>query len=151
MVVGSGSIEGGEQRDVRHAFLLTGGSDKKLRYWDLTRIENSTVFSGLQVDEGKPTYSASHPTTAMTLNTERLPRGQGPSSASANNAEDRRGRRAHGADRGGGRPTRSTVISVQQQQLLKAHLDSILDLALLESPYTMTVSVDRSGVVYVFQ
>lgn len=151
MVVGSGSLEGGEQRDVRHAFLLTGGSDKKLRYWDLTRIENSTVFSGLQVDEGNPTYSASHPTTAMTLNTERLPRGQG-SGASSSNTEERRGRRAQGADRGASsRPTRSTVISVQQQQLLKAHLDSILDLALLESPYTMTVSVDRSGVVYVFQ
>ncbi|KKY36015.1 putative vps15 protein kinase [Diaporthe ampelina] len=150
MVVGSGSLEGGEQRDVRHAFLLTGGSDKKLRYWDLTRIENSTVFSGLQVDEGNPTYSASHPTTAMTLNTERLPRGQG-AGASANSAEDRRSRRPNGADRGSNRPTRSTVISVQQQQLLKAHLDSILDLALLESPYTMTVSVDRSGVVYVFQ
>lgn len=150
MVVGSGSLEGGEQRDVRHAFLLTGGSDKKLRYWDLTRIENSTVFSGLQVDEGNPTYSASHPTTAMTLNTERLPRGQG-SGVSANKADERRSRRANGQDRGGGRPTRSTVISVQQQQLLKAHLDSILDLALLESPYTMTVSVDRSGVVYVFQ
>ncbi|KUI54795.1 Phosphoinositide 3-kinase regulatory subunit 4 [Cytospora mali] len=152
MVVGSGSLEGSDQRDVRHAFILTGGSDKKLRFWDLTRIENSTVFSGLQLDEGKPTYSASHPTTAMTLNTERLPRGQ--TSSSSNDGDGRRGssRRANGAGAGtGGRPTRSTVISVQQQQLLKAHLDSILDITLLESPYTMTISVDRSGVVYVFQ
>lgn len=154
MVVGNGSLEGSEQRDVRHAFILTGGSDKKLRFWDLTRIENSTVFSGLTPDEGKPTYSASHPTTAMTLNTERLPRGQGSSgrSSSSGAADGGRGsssRRANGA--GGGRPTRSTVISVQQQQLLKSHLDSILDVALLESPYTMTVSVDRSGVVFVFQ
>lgn len=154
MVVGNGSLEGNEQRDVRHAFILTGGSDKKLRFWDLTRIENSTVFSGLTLDEGKPMYSASHPTTAMTLNTERLPRGQGSSggSSSGSTADGGRGsssRRANGT--GGGRPTRSTVISVQQQQLLKSHLDSILDVALLESPYTMTVSVDRSGVVFVFQ
>jgi phosphoinositide-3-kinase regulatory subunit 4 len=40
---------------------------------------------------------------------------------------------------------------MQQQQLLRSHLDSILDVALLENPYTMTVSVDRSGVVFVFQ
>lgn len=157
MVVGNGTLEVSEQRDVRHAFILTGGSDKKLRFWDFTRIENSTIFSGLAPDEGKPTYSASHPTTAMTLNTERLPRGQTsstPGSPSGGAADDGRGssRRANGA--GGGtavRPTRSTVISVQQQQLLKSHLDSILDVALLESPYTMTVSVDRSGVVFVFQ
>lgn len=152
MVVGSSSLEGSDQRDVRHAFILTGGSDKKLRCWDLTRIENSTLFSGLQPDEGKPTYSASHPTTSMTLNTERLPRGQ-TNSGSNTEGDGRRGtatsRRANGARTG--RPTRSTVISVQQQQLLKAHLDSVLDIALLESPYTMTVSVDRSGVVYVFQ
>ncbi|ROW09385.1 hypothetical protein VMCG_02588 [Cytospora schulzeri] len=149
MIVGSSSLEGSDQRDVRHAFMLTGGSDKKLRFWDLTRIENSTVFSGLQPDEGKPTYSASHPTTAMTLNTERLPRGQ--TTAGGGEGDGRRGtsRRANGT--GTGRPTRSTVISVQQQQLLKAHLDSVLDIALLESPYTMTISVDRSGVVYVFQ
>lgn len=157
MFVGNGTLEISEQRDVRHAFILTGGSDKKLRFWDFTRIENSTIFSGLALDEGKPTYSASHPTTAMTLNTERLPRGQAsstPGSPSSGAADGGRGssRRANGA--GGGtaaRPTRSTVISVQQQQLLKSHLDSILDVALLESPYTMTVSVDRSGVVFVFQ
>ncbi|ROW14509.1 hypothetical protein VPNG_03152 [Cytospora leucostoma] len=151
MVVGSSSLEGSDQRDVRHAFLLTGGSDKKLRFWDLTRIENSTVFSGLQPDEGKPTYSASHPTTNMTLNTERLPRGQTNSNGSEGDGRRGTSRRANGGAGGAGRPTRSTVISVQQQQLLKAHLDSVLDTALLESPYTMTVSVDRSGVVYVFQ
>ncbi|KAK7749024.1 Serine/threonine-protein kinase [Cytospora paraplurivora] len=151
MVVGSSSLEGSDQRDVRHAFLLTGGSDKKLRFWDLTRIENSTVFSGLQPDEGKPTYSASHPTTNMTLNTERLPRAQTHSSGSEGDGRRGTSRRANAGAGGAGRPTRSTVISVQQQQLLKAHLDSVLDIALLESPYTMTVSVDRSGVVYVFQ
>lgn len=140
MVVGSSALE--EQRDVRHAFILTGGSDKKLRFWDLSRIENSTVFSGLQPDEGRPTFTASHPLTSMTLNTERLPR-QNPTAPNA--AAGAKGRAS------GGRPPRSTVISLQQQQLLKSHLDSIMDIALVESPYTMTISVDRSGVVFVFQ
>lgn len=152
MVVGSSSFEGSEQRDVRHAFILTGGSDKKLRYWDLARIENSTVFSGLMTDESKPTYSASHPTTAMTLNTERLPRGHAPGGSSNNGSDARSSRRTNGTNESrASRPTRSTVISTQQQQLLRSHLDSILDVALLESPYTMTVSVDRSGAVLVLQ
>lgn len=160
MVVGNGSLEGSDQqRDIRHAFILTGGSDKKLRFWDLTRIENSTVFSGLPADEAKATYSASHPTTSMTLNTERITRIQpnsGPGGSSSN-ARRATAAAAGGADGGSSaaatttRSVRSTVISVQQQQLLRSHLDSILDVALLQSPYTMTVSADRSGVVFVFQ
>ncbi|KAK3391041.1 hypothetical protein B0H63DRAFT_520236 [Podospora didyma] len=133
-----------DQREVRHAFIVTAGSDKKLRFWDLSRIENSLVFSGLQSDEGKPSFTASHPTTSMTLNTERLPR---QSSASAANG-------APGSTSSKGRstrPPRSTVISLQQQQLLKSHLDSIMDVAMVDWPYTMTVSVDRSGVMFVFQ
>jgi phosphoinositide-3-kinase regulatory subunit 4 len=49
------------------------------------------------------------------------------------------------------RPPRSTIISLQQQQLLTAHLDAIVDIALLESPYGMVVSADRSGMIYVFR
>jgi phosphoinositide-3-kinase regulatory subunit 4 len=150
MIVGTGPTD--DQREVRHAFIITAGSDKKLRFWDLPRIENSLVFSGLQPDEGKPTFTASHPTPSMTLNTERWPRQVGgplSGSASATNA----GSRTPGA-RSGRTATwapRSTVISLQQQQLLRSHLDAVVDVALLESPYMMTVSVDRSGVVFVFQ
>jgi phosphoinositide-3-kinase regulatory subunit 4 len=157
MLVGTGTGTGGgsgaddhySQRDVRHAFIITAGSDKKLRFWDLARIENSVVFSGLQPDEGRPTFTASHPTPSMTLNTERWPRPVGSSSsaaAAANGAGTRTSGRAPGS-----RPPRSTVISLQQQQLLKSHLDAVTDVALLESPYPMSVSADRSGVVFVFQ
>ncbi|KAI8182520.1 putative serine/threonine-protein kinase VPS15 [Colletotrichum sp. SAR 10_75] len=135
MIAGTGATD--DSRDVRHAFIVTGGSDKKLRFWDLSRIESSTVYSGLQVDDPRPTFAASHPTTSMTLNTERIPR----QNATASNAA--------GGTKGkvtGGRPTRSTVISLQHQQLLRSHLDSIMDVALLELPYSMTLSVDRSGV-----
>jgi phosphoinositide-3-kinase regulatory subunit 4 len=150
MLVGTGVTE--EQRDVRHAYIITAGSDKKLRFWDLSRIENSLIFSGLQPDEGRPTYTASHPTTSMTLNTERLPRSV-PSSTSAAPAVGTGNGSGSPSSRGSrsSRPPRSTVISLQQQQLLKSHLDAVMDVAVLESPYTMTVSVDRSGVVFVFQ
>ncbi|KAK1598283.1 uncharacterized protein LY79DRAFT_666055 [Colletotrichum navitas] len=139
MMAGTGASE--DSRDVRHAFIITGGSDKKLRFWDLSRIESSIVYSGLLGDDPKPTFTASHPTTTMTLNTERIPR-QAPTAPNA----------AVGGKgvTGSGRPPRSTVISLQQQQLLRSHLDSIMDVALLELPYSMTLSVDRSGVVFVF-
>ena len=152
--------------ELRHAFIITGGSDKKLRFWDIARIENSTVFSGLHADEARPTYSATHLLGTLTLNTEKPVRQ--PSSTttggttSSNTGGDGRGSRsARSAETGASsstktsskssRPPRSTVISLEQQLLLKSHMDAITEVALLESPFMMTVSADRSGVLYVFQ
>lgn len=136
-----GTTAGDDARDVRHAFMVTGGADKKLRFWDIGRIENSAIYSGLLSDEASPAYSGSHPSTNLTLNVEKMPRQ--PQLQSAGNGTANRSKT--------GRPPRSTVISLQQQQLLQSHLDSVLDMVLLESPYPMSVSVDRSGVVFVFR
>jgi phosphoinositide-3-kinase regulatory subunit 4 len=166
MVVGSAGAD--EQREVRHPYIVTAGADKKLRFWDLARIENSVVYSGLLPDEGRPTFSASQMAAAaaaggaaVTVNVERWPRlvggplsGLG-SGSSAGVAAGSGGAGGVNNGRGGcgraARPAKSTVISLQQQQLLRSHLDAVVDVAVLESPYGMTVSVDRSGVVFVFQ
>ncbi|CRK17718.1 hypothetical protein BN1708_003000, partial [Verticillium longisporum] len=140
----AGTAVGEDTRDVRHAFIVTGSSDKKLRFWDLSRVENSTVYSGLTAEEQRPMFTASQPTAALAVKTERIPR----AAPTAPNAGA--GREKNGAGGGGGRSSRSTVVSVQQQQLLKAHLDSITDVAVLEMPYCMTVSADRCGVVFIF-
>ncbi len=140
MFTGTDTYEDG--RDSKYGFLVTGGSDKKIRFWDLAHVQNSLIVSG-PAEESKPTYTSSHPTASLTLNIERLPRA-GPTAPNAAAG-------SKSSNLSGGRPPRSTVISLQQQQLLKSHLDSILDMALLESPYGMTVSVDRSGCTYVFQ
>ena len=144
MIAGTDSHDDG--RESKYGFIITGGSDKKIRFWDVTRVENSMVVSGLDVEELKPSFTSAHPTASLTLNTERIPRpvptapnaGAGSKTSASSKAAS-------------GRPPRSTVISLQQQQLLKSHLDSILDIVLLEAPYGMMVSVDRSGVVFVFQ
>jgi phosphoinositide-3-kinase, regulatory subunit 4 len=103
------------------------------------------VVSGLDDEEPKPTFTTAHPTASLTLNTERIPRrGRTAPNAAA-------GSRSSTNKASSTKPPRSTVISLQQQQLLKSHLDSILDIALLELPYGMLVSVDRSGVVFIFQ
>ena len=130
-------------REAKYGFFLTGGSDKKLRFWDVTRVEASMVISGLDADEGQPKFTTSYPTTTLTLNTERVPQ-PGPSAPNAAAGPDSPSKK-------GARPPRSTVISAQQQQLLRSHLDTILDVAILEYPVGMTVSVDRQGVIYVFQ
>ncbi|KFA63079.1 hypothetical protein S40285_08434 [Stachybotrys chlorohalonatus IBT 40285] len=140
MAVGTGTAE--DSREVRHAFIVTGGSDKRLRFWDISRIENSSIYSGLAPDDARPAYMQTHPTTAMTVNAEKFPR-NAPTAANARPSTKGKSTSA--------RPARSTVISLQQQQLLQSHLDSILDVTLLEYPYAMSVSVDRSGVVFVFQ
>lgn len=139
MVVGVGASE--DSRDIRHAYIVTGGSDRRLRFWNIPRLESSCIYSGLSQDEPKPTYTTTNPVAGVTVTTERFSRN---SSAASNSSKNHKPSTA-------GRPPRSTVISSQQQQLLQSHLDLILDVVVLEYPYTMSVSVDRSGVVFVFQ
>ena len=126
-----------DARDSRASFLLTAGRDRRVRFWDLNRPEASLIVSGLDPDDPRPTYSAVHPTTNLVLNIERTL----PASGTTPDARKEAGTRA----------PRSTVISQQQRSLLKTHLDAIVDVALLEYPYGMCVSVDRMGVVYVFR
>ncbi|KAI1760850.1 ARM repeat-containing protein [Hypoxylon sp. FL1150] len=147
MVVGSGAME--DQREVRYGYILTGGSDKKLRFWDLFRVEHSCVFSGLQSEDAKPVFaSASVPNQPnLSINVEKLVKG----GSAAAGGEQKGGKSSKSGSSSREKPPRHTVISAEQGQLLRSHLDSILDVAVLEVPYTTTVSVDRSGVIFVFQ
>lgn len=118
-------------------FLITSGADRKLRFWDLGKVEASAVFSGLDAEEGKPSYVFTQPVPNLAITTEK------PAVV-----KDPKDSKKH---KGPSRPSRSTVISLQQQLMLRSHLDSILDVAILELPYGMVISTDRSGVVLVHQ
>ncbi|KAJ3050430.1 Serine/threonine-protein kinase, partial [Rhizophlyctis rosea] len=37
-------------------FLITGGSDRKIRYWDTAAVEASYVVSGLDGDDAAPRF-----------------------------------------------------------------------------------------------
>ncbi|KAJ5184099.1 hypothetical protein N7492_001715 [Penicillium capsulatum] len=128
----------------RSGFIVSAGCDRKIRFWDLARPELSSITSGLDTVSdgqvtGKPRYELSQPGPNLMVTTEHLP--SSPGSTSSNGS--RKGVSA--------RPPRSTVISLQQQMLLKSHLDIIQDIAVLRQPYGMIVSVDRAGMVYVFR
>lgn len=142
MAVGLDAPEDG--RDAKYGFFLTGGFDRKLRFWDVTRVEHSMVVSGLDAEEDQPKYTVSHPSTTLILNVEKW------SQASALE-RDTGAKAKEEAKRSKTKAPRSTVISAQQRALLKSHLDEIRDVCVLERPVRMTVSVDRKGVIYVFQ
>lgn len=128
----------------RSGFIVSAGSDRKVRFWDLARPELSMIVSGLDAvpnaqSTDKPRYELSQPGPNLTVTTEHLP--GSPNSTSSGNSRKSTGLR----------PPRSTVISLQQQMLLKSHLDIIQDVAVLRQPYGMIVSVDRAGMVCVFR
>jgi phosphoinositide-3-kinase regulatory subunit 4 len=135
-----------ERGEAKHLFLLTAGPDWRIRYWDTHRPEASLLVSGMNMDEMKPQYNTTQPSPDTIIVTERLSQPQTPV------AGERDSRSSNSsAKRGAQKPPRSTAgISLQQQQLLKSHLDTILDVALIEQPYGMVISADRSGVVYLF-
>jgi len=157
MVMGARAAEDGQER--RHGFFVAAGPDRKVRFWDMDRVEASCVVNGLDTEEKQPTYVASQLGAETVLCEERTPQGADPDGAGVGAAAETKGkgkanvgakRTANGEGRGP-RPSKSTVVSLQQQQLLKNHLDLIMDVALLEYPSHMVVSVDRSGVVMVFK
>jgi phosphoinositide-3-kinase regulatory subunit 4 len=133
-----------DKGESKHTFLLTAGPDWKVRYWDTSRVEQSMVVSGLEADEAKPQYVASLPSPETVVITERLsqPHNQ------VSNGRDSRS--STSSKKVPPKSLRSGLISVQQQHLLKSHMDSILDVALIEQPYGMVISADRSGVINMF-
>ncbi|KAJ5097910.1 hypothetical protein N7532_004911 [Penicillium argentinense] len=135
-----------EKGSSKCGFIVSAGCDRKIRFWDLARPELSMIVSGLDhpVADGngasKPRYEVSQPGPNLVVTTEQLP-------ATSSNG----GATAAGKKGASPRPPRSTVISLQQQMLLKSHLDIIQDVAVLRQPYGMIVSVDRAGMIYVFR
>jgi phosphoinositide-3-kinase regulatory subunit 4 len=148
LAMGVHALENGEPK---FYFFVTVGPDWKVRFWDTLHPTSSSIVSGMELEEGKPVYTTSTLPPDLTIISERLsppPPISGSSSGQAGSP----------ASSKGGRPEKrsvrekkgSSIVSMQQQHLLKSHLDSIMDVALLELPYGMVISVDRMGCVYVF-
>ncbi|KAF9586481.1 Serine/threonine-protein kinase [Lunasporangiospora selenospora] len=108
-------------------FMITAGADRKIRYWDTSRVEISYVISGHDAQDPPPKYA--------TLKFEGLPVHYEVTPLQSTKP------RLSG---------RSNVITVQQQQLLRNHLDAIMDIALTEFPCMMLISGDRDGVIKVY-
>ncbi|KAJ5783237.1 hypothetical protein N7457_005011 [Penicillium paradoxum] len=140
--VGLNAPDEDKDSSTRCGYIISAGCDRKIRFWDLARPDLSSIVSGHDVvsdgsASSKPHYEQTQPGPSLLVTTEHLP-----SLSSTGGPRDAR--------KGASRPPRSTVISLQQQMLLKSHLDVIQDVAVLRVPYGMVVSVDRAGMVYIF-
>ncbi|BGP14610.1 Serine/threonine-protein kinase [Rhodosporidiobolus nylandii] len=138
--------ETGEGKDAKRdgGFFLTGGEDRKLRFWDLDKASRSAIVSGLDVDEEVPSFSTHSSTICPTLYLESPPP-TAPASSSSSSSQSSRSARPSS------RVHRSTLIANSQQQMLRAHQDAITALAVIDLPFRCVVSGDRSGVVKVFE
>ena len=136
----------------RHAFFLLAGPERKVRFWDLDHIKASKVVSGLDEDEGQPTYEPKEVNQDTTMVTEIVSTGSGrPAGPSRAGSSNRVASNSSAKRTNTGGKARAGIVSVQQQKLLHSHLDTVMDVALLEYPYGMIISVDKSGIIYVFQ
>ncbi|KAJ4489999.1 hypothetical protein J3R30DRAFT_3277445 [Lentinula aciculospora] len=113
-------------------FMITGSEDRKIRLWDLGKIERSTVLCGTEIDTDKPSYSVSNNGSASTYI-------EGWPAAETNSQQNR--------------PTqRITLITHNQQTLLRSHQDIVTAMVCIDSPFRGgIVSGDRAGVIKVWK
>ncbi|KAI8979775.1 hypothetical protein BDF20DRAFT_913285 [Mycotypha africana] len=151
--------------------VLTGGTDRKIRFWDTSRIENSGIVLGMDIDESKPRYSFNllnnikfyfeftSTTTPSTIAAAATAKSASPSTSSSlqQNSYQQRQRPIRGNIHGttslstnrSDNPINSDNFVIQQQNLLKNHTNAITDIIITERPYLMIISADRDGVIKV--
>ncbi|KAH9960599.1 ARM repeat-containing protein [Lactifluus volemus] len=116
-------------------FMVSGSEDRKLTLWDLGRVERTTILSGVELENEKPSYSSTSSSSSSTTNyleTWLL-------SAQSSSQQNRP-------------PQRMTLLSNSQQYLLRPHQDTITTLACIDSPFRCGIlSGDRSGGIKVWR
>lgn len=148
-----GVYQASEDSDAQHPFAVTGGPDDKVRFWDCDRLEGCKLVSGGILDE-KPTYTFSNLTLDTRVLVEKMPENaSGRTDAVESNkvAGNTPSKRNATPNSSSSRPPRYEAIRLSAQHLLEGHLDTITDVALLERPFGMILSADRSGQIFVHQ
>ncbi|EJD52092.1 ARM repeat-containing protein [Auricularia subglabra TFB-10046 SS5] len=115
-------------------FVITGSEDKRLRFWDIGRIERSVVLSAPATEDDRPMFGT------LRAGTDGLPTHLETATPPAS--------------LGAGNKARSSTLAINQHQqnLLKAHQDCITAVACFDSPFRGgIVTGDRSGVLKVFR
>lgn len=125
--LGSGSAPS-RTRYTNTGWIISGGEDRKIMFWDLENVEKSALIVGSEEGEDKTIfgYEIIEGTHVYTET-----RSHGKAAAS-------------GSKRGG-------LTAGSQQDLLRAHQDAITALAILDLPFRCLVSGDRSGNVKVWE
>lgn len=134
MAVGIDIGDGGI--DAEYPFMLTGNSDRKVRFWDLSRVEGSRVVWGQSAGAAKPAFRSETPLVRVPNLVAHYEVAASPD-------------KAKGTITGAGKETPS-IGKREAQRSLEDHVDVIMDVAVLQKPYGMVVTVDRAGIIRVF-
>jgi phosphoinositide-3-kinase regulatory subunit 4 len=155
-----------DSSEPRHPFLVTTGPDWKIRFWDTDRIASSMIVND---KEDKALYTASKfgndisAYTEMALSDSLSEKEKGTSSPASgrtgtmspisNDADSDKVGAASKKKKENreGKIARYEVIRRSANQLLKGHKDTVTAVALLEYPFGMIISADRSGALYIFR
>jgi phosphoinositide-3-kinase regulatory subunit 4 len=143
-----GQQQASNDSESQHAFAVTGGPDGRVRFWDCEKLEGCRLISGGAPDE-KPSYTFSALGLDTKVLSEKLPESNGGTTTDVVESNKISGNGT--AKRGTPAKSRYEAIRSSAQQLLGGHLDTISDVAVLERPFGMVVSADRSGQVFVHQ
>jgi phosphoinositide-3-kinase, regulatory subunit 4 len=145
-----------ENSDPRHAFIVAAGPDWKIRFWDPLRAESCCVVSGGNADGGdgepKTVFGVQNTGEAVVVVEKDVPTATSSKPAGDMTPESSKGggskKDVRDKEKSSGK--KGSVVSLQQQILLRGHKDAITDVAVVEIPYGMVISVDRAGMIYVW-
>ncbi|KAI0305183.1 ARM repeat-containing protein [Multifurca ochricompacta] len=116
-------------------FMVSGSEDRKLRLWDLGKVERTTILSGAELESEKPSYSTAISSSGSTMSymeTWLL-------SAQTASQQNRP-------------PQRMMLLNNNQHNLLRPHQDTITALACVDSPFRCgIISGDRAGGIKVWR
>ena len=147
-----------ETSDARHAFLLTAGLDWKVRFWDPQRLSNSMVVNGAEVSDNNTEFNASligadTKVYSESANKDALPSEDtaSPSPSRGSKTSSTRTSKSQVKGSNAGRMSRYDTIRNSAQSLLKGHKNDATCVAMIEKPFGMVISADRSGMIYIFQ
>ncbi|KAK5167239.1 hypothetical protein LTR04_000161 [Oleoguttula sp. CCFEE 6159] len=126
-----------EDAEAKLLFLLTAGPDWKIRFWDCWKAQGSQIVSGVEQGDSRPTYSCTRLGNGLKVFQE------------LRSEPVSQERKKSGRD---SKASRYDVVRTHQQHLsCRGHRDEVLDVALLEYPFGMIVSADRSGTIMVYK
>lgn len=147
MAIGVDSPKNGE--DFRHIHVVSGASDRRIRFWDLNSIESNSVVSGLSTETETVSFFKSYNNSVKVV-AEKTMTVTSTKALNSNGTNNSNSGKSGASSNRPSRHSRTTVIAAEQQDLAKNHLAAVVDIAILHRPYQMIVSADRTGVIKVF-